>query len=618
MSDNTQDHGTDALDVLLADDEANNTTRAEMEREEAKKKIPPMVSLGKIPGVKAAMYYSIEKQETIDMKHIELNYANLRSSTSPQRWRAFFESGGGGESVQLTVKEISKATDKMIYITAIDFLLDSTRECKEPYNQLRLRDGGLYEETINGEKGLIWNAGSECYFLPHDGGENRRLRKVDHYQEAHIYNTMITSITPPAEKPLSFEDGRKLQDFFNTRQWEISCSGEIYLGCVAHGLMPGVAKMRPNCFVIAPSMTGKSELRKDTRLAVGDLAFHFVGTQTTEPAIRRKCDRHSRLVFYDEFVKDKTAAGKAEACRKMETMRGSHDHEDGIVNLCDENKGVRDYVLLNSYICYATAFPSDDPQDTSRFFVLRLSPWADCDKRLVMWKKQEDGRAMVERQGFNGELLTRIMWEYPHKLKNIEKLIPYLQKNRIEARRAVQLANVLSAQFSVTHGGLMDDAAMKHALDVAREYTNSETKTGEALAFLDTILDHVIEKGGANGHMNVRQLCQVIIKRLRKDESIRGFWAQTSLQAYGMSWSKIHDCLMIKSPLHEDLAKLVKDNPQWAGETPARIVSAGSKDSPNALGMWKNSSANINGNRCEALMVPRSLIASEDEEEGEK
>ena len=168
--DHTNNRGRDTLTQMQKDAAERAAINAERAQEEATKGLPPMVSLGKIPGVKAAMYYSIEKHETVDMKHTELNYANLRSSTSPQRWKEFFEAGRGGESVQLEAAKISKATDKMIYNMAIDFLLDSTRKCKEPYNQLRLRGGGLYEETVDGENGLLWYAGSACYFLPHDGG----------------------------------------------------------------------------------------------------------------------------------------------------------------------------------------------------------------------------------------------------------------------------------------------------------------------------------------------------------------------------------------------------------------------------------------------------------------
>ena len=85
---------------------------------------------------------------------------------------------------------------------------------------------------------------------------------------------------------------------------------------------------------------------------------------------------------------------------------------------------------------------------------------------------------------------------------------------------------------------------------------------------------------------NVRQLCRAIMERLDNGESERGFWAQETIQAYGMSWSKKHDSLMIKIPLHPELQELYE----------------------------KNESANVNGARCNALCVPRALIGSSTEQ----
>lgn len=598
--DKNDNKGRDALAQVYKDKDGRAAINAERKREEATKGLPPMVCLGTLPNSHAAVYYATHKRETKEFRYKDLIQDHLRPLTSPEEWREFF-------------KESAQTCDKDLFRMAKDCLQDAARDSK-PYDPLRMRRGGLWEEVVDGEKGLIWNAGSECFFLPHEGGEKRKMRKVAHLQEAHVYDAGIVERACPADTPLSYEDGQKLQELFQARQWELACAAEIYLGEIVNGILSGVVEIRPNLYVVAPSKTGKSALRKDTRRALENVALHFVGTKTTEAAVRRDCDGNAQLVLNDEFVKNGTKEGKEAASARMETMRGSHDHEDGVVKLCGEGKEVRNYVLINSFMCYATAFPSDDPQDISRFFVLRLRPWADEDKRHELWEKQEAGREMVSRPGFHGELLARVMWEYPNIRQNMERLKKCLLGQKIEARRAEQLAHVLAGAYGVTQGGEMEDAAVAHALNVAREYVDSETDRNETESYLDVILSAVIEKG-SNGHKNVRQLCGAIVERIDAGEKTRGFWAQETLKAYGMSWSKKYDCLMIKIPLEDSIAKLYEKHPQWANVSPERAVCAGTKEKPNELGLWKNGSANVGGKHCDALMVPRELILSTDEEE---
>ena len=596
---NADNNERDLLARMQKEAEDRAALNAAREQEDAESKLPPMVCLGKIPGCHAAMFYANKSKESKVFRYKDLTPDNLRAMTEPDAWREF-------------LNPAENKMDKQLFILAKDYLLDMARESKA-YNPLYLRRGGLWEEIIDGEHGLIWNSGSACFFLPHEGGDNRRMRRVNHLQSGHVYDSMITERPAPADSPLSYEDGRKLLSLFQARQWELRCAGELYLGVIVNGVLSGVVDVRPNMYVVAPSTTGKTELRKDTRRALGDIALHFLGTKTSEGAVRRDCDGNAQLALNDEFVKNGTKAGKEAASARMETMRGSHDSEDGIVKLCDENKSVHNYVMLNSFICYATAFPSEDPQDTSRFLVLRLVPWTDEEKRRRLWAEQEEGRKMVTRPGFSNALLMRIMWEYPCIRENTERLIPHLQKKGIKARRAVQMAHVLAGAHAVTHGGMMDEQAMDHALAVARMFTQSEMRTQEALEYLETLFSHVIVKN-ATGHKNVRQLCRAIMERLDNGESERGFWAQETIQAYGMSWSKKHNSLMIKIPLHPELQELYENYPQWAGSSPDRIVCAGRKENPNSLGLWRNESANVNGARCNALCVPRALIGSSTEQ----
>ena len=600
------DNGASAYAVMLEDDKANDAARAEMEREEALKGKPPVEVLGRLPQAVSKLY-SRETHEVYEFENDKLTVKKVRSMASPESWAKFLYP-------DIPYEKLDKSGNAILN-DAIDWLIDQSRTV-EPFNTLHVRGGGLWEDTIDGALGVVWNNGGGCYFLPYEGGEKRIMQKIDNYQGEHTYFAILGQLHPPApaENPLSFADAEKMLSNIAARPWAGAYDAEIYMGAIVNGLLSGIFECRPNVYITGASMGGKSELRKDTRRAIGDLAFNLVGKKTSEPGVRRKMDNNAMLALNDEFVKDGTRKGKEAAAERMDTMRGSHDHEDGIVTLAGEGKRLQEYRLLNTFICYATVFPSDDPQDKSRFFELRLNPYADENEKLRVWEQQEEGRAAMMRRGFNAELLARVMWELPSIKDNIARLSKYLIENKVQSRRHAQLAHIMAGFHAVMRGGLMTDNDMEHALDVAREVGARESITDDSSQFINVLMGIRLDK---KEQQNTRQLCATLFKLIDSGEKARGHHAQNVLNSYNLSLSKKFDCLLVKTPLHPEIIKELENFPQLAGGDLRKILSGAGKTHSKTV-VWINDKANIGGYRCRAYCIPRDLLftaSAEDDED---
>ena len=588
--------GRDALAQMQKEATERAAINAARAQEEAAKGLPPVVPLGFMEDAKTVAYYARTRREVVKLKPSEHKAEFLLMMADISEWACWLFPDKDDEWIEDHEAKIWKEARVQLMAAA---------RAAGRFDAEKLRKIGIWDEVVEGKPGLIYNAGNACYFMPQAGGAPV---VVDCLQERHIY-AAGKAMPAPVDKPLSYEDGRRLVEYLSARQWEITGAGELVAGWIVNSLLAGVADRRPHLWITAPAGTGKSVLHDNVAAILGDNAVLLEGAATSEAGMRQKLAGYARPVLFDELEGDGVDNKKIEE-GALKIMRTAYASEAGAITKGGEDGTPREYPVRCGVMCFSVLPALEKATDKSRCLNLRMVP-LPMDKRREIWARQEAGREMVEQDGFTGRLLHRVMVEWQHIRENIKTLSEHL-KDELGARRAELIAHLMAGCYALTHGGAVDAAALAHALDVAQAYEETEEKACEEMECLAVILDTLAQYDGIPGKSTARRLCKDVSAGGTEEKAA----AERALASRGMRWrTDGEERLQIQgSPVHNGIKDLLAGT-RWASGYIVRTIGAGCVSSnPDAYGI-KIGTANIGGKVRRALFIPASLIFPEEGEE---
>lgn len=574
------------------------------EREEATKKLPPMIPLGYLKDGKTVRYYVPVRHCSIDLKPNEHRADYFLQQANLMDWAAWLFPDENEKWAEEHEAKIWKAAKARLFEEARKV----GREDPE-----RLRKIGMWEEEVDGVRGILYNAGNACFFVA-EGGE--RPQKVDNMQERHIYSSE-TPMPAPADTPLTDQEGRELVAFFEERPWEMKAgAGVLLVGWIVNSTLAGVMKRRPHLWITAPAATGKSYLHDDVMSVFGfekdrteGLCLTMEGAATSAAGARQKIASCARPVVFDELEGNGDQTARKNIADVLALMRTAYSSQTGIFTKGGEDGTAKDYMVRCGFLNFSVHSQLEQDTDRTRCLELRMQPLPDAEKE-ELWKRQKKGREMVKREGFAGQLLCRLMQQATAIEENVENLTAYLNQELKDARRAELMAHLLAGSYAVAHGGKMRAADMAQAAEVARAYAETEEQTSEFDECLNHLLDWAVHFMG--GDRNVRQLCRMV-----RDENDSGNVSEAvqALEANGMRWRNKKDELEVR-PYNAQLKK-VYSGTRWMNKIKP-VLTAGCKGSkPNSRGVHISSAAN-GKKRDKAIFIPAALVFPGEEADDEE
>ena len=593
---NNNDRGQAARDQKKKEALERKEINANRAQEDATKGLPPVVPLGFMEDAKTVTYYARTRREVVKLKPSEHKAEFLLMMADISEWASWLFPDKDDAWIEEHEAKIWKEARVQLMAAA---------RVAGRFDAEKLRKIGIWEEVMEGKPGLIYNAGNACYFMTQPGGAPV---KVDCLQERHIY-AADKAMPAPIDEPLSYEDGRRLVAFLSSRQWEIEGAGDLVSGWIVNSLLAGVAERRPHLWITAPAETGKTVLHDDVAAILGDTAVLLEGAATSEAGMRQKLAGYARPVLFDELEGDGVDNKKIED-GALKIMRTAYASEAGAITKGGEDGTPREYPVRCGVMCFSVLPALEKATDKSRCLNLRMVP-LPMDKRREIWARQEEGREMVEQDGFTGRLIHRVMVEWQHIRENIKTLSEHL-KDELGARRSELIAHLMAGCYALTHGGAVDESALAHALKVAQTYEETEEQACEELECLGVILDALAQYDGIPSKSTARRLCKDVSSGGAEEKAA----AERALASRGMRWrTDGAERLQIQgSPVHNGIKELLTGT-RWGNGLIVRVIGAGCVGgNPNAYGI-KVCNAKIAGRVCRVLLIPASLILPDEAEE---
>lgn len=604
--------GEKARKVVLDEAAARKAVNAAAAQEDAMKGECPVIALGKEG--KEYVYYSIPHGEVCRLKPSEHKERMcLYSMATRADYARWLEPDISSDALDVKEAKMMRNAGRL--------LMEKTGGKK--FNPDMVRGRGVWRDA---DGGILYNAGDACFLVRPDG----RIERVDGVHEPHIYNTG-TPLIHPADDALTDEEGARLVDFYRARPWVLPCAGELVAGWMVCAVLAGVLPYRPQVWVNAPALTGKSALKRDMLRALGGKnedadkpwcdgavtgghAAQFESARTSPAGVYDTIKQDSLPVVFDEPESHSDDGG-----RKARNMAGVLDILRSAATSGDVGmtKGSADgvkkvYKFRFCAVLFSIANTLCREADTSRFLVLRLSPLMDNAARAAMYESQEAARAMTQGQDFTARLFTRLLRAVPALLNNARAIREHLMTAGYDPRRAELLGLLLAGAHALTKSGAVDEADLEHAAAVAQAVEEGQERESDTQRCLDSLLGYSMPWHGSR--ISVAQLCKIARDGENLDSRRE---AGDTLESLGLRWrDDLNDgkgALQVNTAAR-GLRELYKGTDWESGKVAAVLAEGCKRDKnkkPNALGIWLQS-CKVSGRPMWLPMIPAALVMPAD------
>lgn len=563
-------------------------------REEAERKRPPVVCLGRLGN--QYVFYSTASCNITRLQPKEINWPNLLDIAQREHWERW-----------LFPKETEAGAapgKRELVAAAQERLLDESR-CKL-FNPESVRGRGVWADDAGG---WLYNAGSCCWWLPAAGGLPER---VDNVRGAHVYS-LGGAFPFPSDTPLSDKEAGVLLELVSARPWVMQGAGDIMAGWAVAALLAGVMPICPHVWINAPAGTGKTYLKNDIIALLGGFSLAQEGVPT-EASIRQRLNGDAIPVLLDEVEQGDNEAAGRNIGKVLDLMRSASYGKDPIAKGSADGTA-RLFPIKCSFALFSIANCISRDADISRCLVLNLRKYRDDAAgkaaRDAVWARQEAGRALLESKGFHGRLMARLLGCLPVITENIMGLSKYLRTvDGADARRAEMFAVLMACRYALVSRGKMSPEQMTEAASLMQAYSVQDEQENDFSRCLGVLLGHVVDVYG-RGKVTVVEACRMV----RSGGIDERDAAARALAVAGLRWRDDKDALQVDK--REEKMKRIYAGTQWANGKIVDVLGEGvdrSKDgTPNDMGIWYGSGKTggaASSRKC--LFLPAALVLGDE------
>lgn len=602
--------GNDARKAMREEAAARDADNAAAAQADAMKGMPPVIPLGKEG--KEYVYYSIPQREVCRLKPSEHKERMcLYSMATRADYARWLEPDISSDALDVKEAKMMRNAGRL--------LMEKTGGKK--FNPDMLRGRGVWRDA---DGGILYNAGDACFLVLPDG----RMERVDGVRGRYIYDAGAPLIHP-ADDALTDEEGARLVDFYRARPWVLPYAGELVAGWMVCAVLAGVLPYRPQVWVNAPALTGKSALKRDMLRALGgkneddDMpgregavtgghAVQFEAAATSPAGFTQRIGQDALPVAFDEGEEHGDDGGRKarNLAGVLDILRSAATSGDVGISKGGADGTAKVYKARFCTALFSIANNLSREADTSRFLVLRLSPLMDDAAREAMWQRQEAARAMTQGQDFTARLFTRLLRAVPALLDNARTIRAHLMAAGYDPRRAEMLGLLLAGVYALTKSGAVDEAYLKHAAEVAQAVEEGQERESDTQRCLDSLLGYSMPWHGSR--ISVAQLCKIARDGENLDSRRE---AGDALEALGLRWRDDLDdgkgALQVNTAAR-GLRELYKGTDWESGKVAAVLAEGCKRDKrPNALGVWLQS-CKVSGRPVWLPMIPASLVLPAD------
>lgn len=594
-----QPKGAEARRAVLDEAAARKAANAAAAQEDAMKGKCPVIALGQEGACN--VYFSIPHGDVYKLKANEHNRMHLYRMAALADYARWLAPELSTDAVEQEEGPIMKRAGRLL----------EEKTGGKKFNPDMLRGRGVWCDA----DGIVYNAGDACFLVRPDGN----MEQVEGARGGCVYVKGAPLIHPAADA-LADEEGTRLVDFFNARPWvlPLPCAGELVAGWMVCAVLAGVLPFRPQVWVNAPALTGKSALKRDMLRALGGQgagdnvsgghAVQFEGGGTTPAAIHQRIGLDAMPVLFDEAESNGAERSARNLAGLLALVRSAATSGDVGLSKGGADGTAKNYKLRCCFMPFSIANNLDREADTSRFLVLRLSPLRDDAARAAMWQRQEAARTMTQGQDFTPRLLSRLLRAVPALLDNARTISEHLRKTGYNARRAELLGLLLAGAYALTKSGAVDEAYLEHAAAVAQAVEEGQERESDTQRCLDTLLGYSVP--GHGGRITVARLCKAV-QEATADNVGNAAAARDTLEALGLRWRADLNALQVNTTA-PGLRELYRGT-DWEGGKVTAVLAEGCKrdKKPNALGIWLQS-CKVSGRPMWLPMIPAALVMPAD------
>jgi len=317
---------------------------------------------------------------------------------------------------------------------------------------------------------------------------------------------MSRTMTPPAETPLSDEDGKHLLDVAKMARWTRPGSAALLAGWVFLSPVGGALSWRPHVWITGSAGSGKSTIQSDyVEALLSGISEPFQG-DSTEPGIRQTLRADAVPALIDEFEPNDEADRKRMKSIMMlmrqSSSEGAHQTAKGTVS------GDSMRFHIRSMFCVASINTMlDKDSDQSRITPLVLRPPAKSGGSDDQWKQLEEALHKIKRDGtWPARILARGLMLLPTVIANVDVFCRVAATRFGTQRQGDQYGTLLAGTWSLTSSKVASDAealAMINSYDWT-DHTDVSGGPGDPEKALAAIMEAKIRV--ANSDVTVHEI----------------------------------------------------------------------------------------------------------------
>lgn len=424
---------------------------------------------------------------------------------------------------------------------AAEFII-RTAERRGIYDPSRVRGRGAWVD--NGR--MVYHHGD---YLSVDG----QPVGITHIESRFVYE-LDRALPPPADTPMSSEDGEMLLDLAKMFRWSKPGSAALLAGWVALAPICGALKWRPHIWLTGGAGCGKSTvLNRYTHHLLGGLDLYAQGS-SSEAGIRQTLRADARPVLFDESESNEEA--DARRIQNVLSLIRQASTESEAQTLKGTAGGSSMAFHIRSMFCLASIQVALKQQaDVDRLTVLALRSRRKDDDSANDWKRLNDALYAMERDTeLPARLFRRSIDMLPTTLQNIGVFAHQAAKHFGNQRDGDQYGTLLAGAWSLISTKV---ASPEEAMEMIQGYDWSEhrdnAEADEGQRALSALLEaHIRSKGGVE--VTVYELVCAAFGEPTEIVDLNQATANALLQRYGM---KVKGDRLLLSNNSDELRRLM-------------------------------------------------------------
>lgn len=239
--------------------------------------------------------------------------------------------------------------------------------------------------------------------------------------------------------------------------WKRAEDASIWLGWVAAACLGGFPDWRTHLYIHGTRGSGKSKLIELAARMLGDLGGE-VFNDATEPGLRQSRNNQARPLLLDEFEPDDNPRNASRQDGMLALFRRMSGGAGGRISRGGSDHSAVSFRALGAVYVTSINHVHLEPQDRSRFVVLRLGTLPDCQDPVSAAEDLERAFSVC------GEFSSRIRGKLLRQSKRWDKTHSAIgAKARslgADARQAATVATILAGLDLFLHDGDIDSQRM--------------------------------------------------------------------------------------------------------------------------------------------------------------